>query len=80
MLATTLFALMSAGVSIAAPVTINRRTFTNLDAAATAEAQVRDNSATRAFSAVPIKVSSFYKVWQLQLISILDIERTLSFS
>jgi hypothetical protein len=50
---------MSAGASIAAPVTINRRTFTNLDAAATAEAQVKDNTATRAFSAVPIKVSLF---------------------
>ncbi|KAJ6521033.1 hypothetical protein B0H19DRAFT_860728, partial [Mycena capillaripes] len=48
--------LLSAGASIAAPIT--RRTFTNLDAAATAEAQVRDNTATRAFSAVPIKTST----------------------
>ncbi|KAJ6531353.1 hypothetical protein B0H19DRAFT_476887, partial [Mycena capillaripes] len=56
MLTTSLFALLSAGASIAAPIT--RRTFTNLDAAATAEAQVRDNTATRAFSAVPIKTST----------------------
>ncbi|KAJ7632916.1 hypothetical protein FB45DRAFT_1003147 [Roridomyces roridus] len=57
MLATTLFALLSAGASIqAAPV--NRRTFTQLDPAATAEAQVRDNTATRAFSGVPITTSS----------------------
>ncbi|KAJ7685482.1 hypothetical protein DFH06DRAFT_44406 [Mycena polygramma] len=56
MLTTSLFALLSAGASIAAPIT--RRTFTNLDAAATAEAQVRDATATRAFSAVPIKTST----------------------
>ncbi|KAJ7172167.1 hypothetical protein C8R46DRAFT_947085 [Mycena filopes] len=55
MLPATLFALLSAGASIAAPI---KRTFTNLDAAATAEAQVRDNTATRAFSAVPIKTST----------------------
>ncbi|KAJ7074126.1 hypothetical protein C8F01DRAFT_9097 [Mycena amicta] len=53
---TSLFALLSVGASIAAPIT--RRTFTNLDAAATAEAQQRDNSATRAFTAVPIKTAS----------------------
>jgi len=55
MLPATLFALLSAGASIAAPI---KRTFTNLDPAATAEAQVRDATATRAFSAVPIKTST----------------------
>ncbi|KAF7322397.1 hypothetical protein HMN09_00017600 [Mycena chlorophos] len=53
---TTLLTLLGASASIAAP--IMRRTFTVLDPAATAEAQVRDNTATRAFSAVPIKTSS----------------------
>nr|GAT49394.1 predicted protein [Mycena chlorophos] len=52
----TLLTLLGASASIAAP--IMRRTFTVLDPAATAEAQVRDNTATRAFSAVPIKTSS----------------------
>ncbi|KAJ7438462.1 hypothetical protein FB451DRAFT_159726 [Mycena latifolia] len=52
---TTLLTLLSAGASIAAPI---RRTFTNLDAAATAEAQVRDNTATRAFTATTITTSS----------------------
>ncbi|KAJ7037998.1 hypothetical protein C8F04DRAFT_1256506 [Mycena alexandri] len=55
MLPATLFALLNAGVSIAAPI---KRTFTTLDPAATAEAQVRDATATRAFSAVPIKTST----------------------
>ncbi|KAJ7500762.1 hypothetical protein B0H11DRAFT_1800083 [Mycena galericulata] len=55
MLAITLLTLLTAGASIAAP--INKRDVT-LDAAATAEAQVRDNTATRAFSAVPIKTST----------------------
>ncbi|KAJ7734338.1 hypothetical protein DFH07DRAFT_967661 [Mycena maculata] len=58
MLATTLLTLLSAGASIAAPINLNRRTFTVLDPAATAEAQVRDDTATRAFSAVPITTSN----------------------
>ncbi|KAJ7827497.1 hypothetical protein B0H14DRAFT_3720581 [Mycena olivaceomarginata] len=54
MLTTTLFALLSAGASIAAPI-MNKRV--TLDPAATAEAQVRDDTATRAFSATSIKTS-----------------------
>ncbi|KAJ6597248.1 hypothetical protein DFH09DRAFT_114974 [Mycena vulgaris] len=52
MLTTTLLTLLSAGASIAAPLR-----FRALDAAAVAEAQVRDDTATRALSAVPIKTS-----------------------
>ncbi|KAK7019321.1 sugar transporter [Favolaschia claudopus] len=50
----TLFALLGAGVSMAAPI-MNKRV--TLDAAATAEAQVRDDTATRAFSNTAIKTS-----------------------
>ncbi|KAF7338030.1 Sugar transporter [Mycena venus] len=56
MLTTTLFALLSAGVSIAAPVNVMNKRVT-LDPAATAEAQVRDDTATRAFSNTAIKTS-----------------------
>ena len=53
MLATLISSLvLAASISSAAPL---RRDVT-LNAAATAQAQQRDNTATRAFTAVPIKV------------------------
>jgi len=67
----TLLTLLSVGATIAAPI---RRTFTNLDAAATAEAQVRDNTATRAFSATTIKVSSLLLPAQLSISNNLDVD------
>ena len=45
--------VMSATIANAFPLATRQ---TRLDAAATAEAQRRDNTATRAFTAVPIKV------------------------
>src|ERR1700743_2196287 len=53
MLASTLFTLLAAGLITAAP--LDRRDVA-LDAAATAEAQQRDNTATRAFTATTITV------------------------
>ena len=50
------FLLGAASIVAARPV-VEARTVTSLDQAATAEAQQRDNTATRAFSGVPIKVS-----------------------
>jgi hypothetical protein len=55
MLTTTLFALLSAGASIAAPVMHKR--LTTIDPVGEAQAQQRDNTATRAFSAAAIKTS-----------------------
>ncbi|CAK5277573.1 unnamed protein product [Mycena citricolor] len=54
MFTSTLLTLLSVSASLAAPI---RRDVT-LDATATAEAQRRDATATRAFSGVPIKTSS----------------------
>ncbi|KAJ4487743.1 hypothetical protein J3R30DRAFT_3279992 [Lentinula aciculospora] len=51
----TIIALLSAGFAIAAPVYLRDVT---LDPAAVAEAQVRDNTATRAFSAAQIQTSN----------------------
>lgn len=50
--------LLEATVSLAAPVSLGRRVTTGvtLDPAAVAEAQVRDDTATRAFSATSITV------------------------
>ncbi|KAJ3904413.1 hypothetical protein F5879DRAFT_955056 [Lentinula edodes] len=55
MFSSTIISLLSAGFAIAAP--IYPRDVT-LDPAAVAEAQVRDNTATRAFSAAQIQTSS----------------------
>lgn len=56
MFSSTIIALLSAGFAIAAP--IYHRDVT-LDPAAVAEAQVRENAATRAFSAAQIQVHLF---------------------
>lgn len=50
--------LLKATVSLGAPVSLGRRVTTGvtLDPAAVAEAQVRDDTATRAFSATSITV------------------------
>ncbi len=45
--------------ALAAAVPLLPRTVTSLDASAVAEAQQRDNTATRAFSNVQIKVTIF---------------------
>ncbi|KAF7295440.1 hypothetical protein MIND_01083800 [Mycena indigotica] len=50
----TLLALLSAGSALAVPIMKRAK----LDPAATAEAHQRDNTATRAFTAVPIKASN----------------------
>lgn len=50
--------LGTASIVAARPV-IEARTVTSLDQAATAEAQQRDDTATRAFSGVPIKVCGY---------------------
>ncbi|KAJ7512574.1 hypothetical protein B0H11DRAFT_1699148 [Mycena galericulata] len=55
MLASTLFTLLAAGLASAVPLTIRD---VSLNAAAVAEAQVRDNTATRAFTATTITTSS----------------------
>ncbi|KAJ3850754.1 hypothetical protein EV368DRAFT_44667 [Lentinula lateritia] len=55
MFSSTIIALLSAGFAIAAPIYLRDVT---LDPAAVAEAQVRDNTATRAFSAAQIQTSS----------------------
>ena len=49
------FLLGAASFAAARPL-VEKRTVTQLDQAATAEAQQRDDTATRAFSSVPIKV------------------------
>ena len=49
--------LASAAVTSALP-GVERRVVTSLNQAAFAEAQQRDDTATRAFSAIPIKVCS----------------------
>lgn len=56
--------LLKATVSLAVPVRLTRRVTTGvtLDPAAVAEAQVRDDTATRAFSATPITVRRLYSL------------------
>lgn len=48
--------LAAAAITTALPGTIQQRTVTSLDQAAFDEAHTRDDTATRAFSSVPIKV------------------------
>ena len=48
--------LLGTASLVAARPAIEARTVTSLDQAAVAEAQPRDDTATRAFSGVPIKV------------------------
>jgi hypothetical protein len=55
MLASTLFTFLAAGLASAVPLTIRD---VSLNAAAVAQAQVRDNTATRAFTATTITTSS----------------------
>ncbi|KAJ7256547.1 hypothetical protein B0H12DRAFT_1049843 [Mycena haematopus] len=56
MLTTSLFALLSAGASIAAPIVSKR--LATIDPVGEAQAQQRDNTATRAFSAAAIKTAT----------------------
>jgi len=58
MIASLSLFLLAATGSLAASPTIQERAVASLDAAAFAEAQPRDNTATRAFSAVPILTST----------------------
>jgi hypothetical protein len=52
----TFFSMVLLGVQLASAAPLYPR-LTKLDAAATAEAQKKDTTATRAFTAVPIKTS-----------------------
>jgi len=54
--------LLAATSSLAASPTIQERAVASLDATAFAEAQPRDNTATRAFSAVPILVCPIHSL------------------
>lgn len=65
MICSMIIALLGAGFSIAAPVYPRDVT---LDSAAVAEAQVRDNTATRAFSAAQIQVRIHFLVGSLAYI------------